>query len=70
MGYERDYDNLGGLAATSYTIRVTDVFDRVTEYPVPNLEEFTALVNSLGSEKVVLNTRDNSIEIIPRLIHV
>ena len=58
------------MAEQGYKIRVTDCFDRVTEYPVPSLEEFTALVNSLGREKVVLNTGDNSIEIIPRLVHV
>jgi hypothetical protein len=53
-----------------YRIRVKDVFDRITEFPIGSLEEFTALVTSLGREKVVLNTRDNSIEIIPRLVSV
>ena len=70
MGYEREQERGSDLAEQGYKIRVTDCFDRVTEYPVPSLEEFTALVNSLGREKVVLNTGDNSIEIIPRLVHV
>jgi hypothetical protein len=53
---------------TTYKIRITDVLYRVTELPVSSLEEFTALVAALGPEKVVLNSRDNSIDLIPRLI--
>lgn len=70
MGYEREHEKGPDMAERAYKIRVTDVFDRVTEYPLDSLEEFTELVSSLGREKVVLNTRDNSIEIIPRLISV
>ena len=69
MGYEQDFEAGRAPVKTMYKIRVKDVFDRVTEYPLDSLEEFTSLVTSLGSEKVVLNTSDNSIEIIPRLVN-
>jgi len=68
MKFDRGYGKTP--AEQVYRIRVKDVFDRVTEFPVGSLQEFTALVTSLGREKVVLNTRDNSIEIIPRLVSV
>jgi len=68
MGYIHFYEEGNDWGERPYRIRIKDEFNRVTELPLGSLEEFAALVSSLGREKVVLNTRDNSIELIPRLV--
>jgi len=68
MGYIHFYEASDGLGEMPYKIRIKDEFDHVTELPVGSLEEFAALVKAWGREKVVLNQRDNSIELIARLV--
>jgi len=68
MGYIHFYEEGDAWGERPYRIKIKDEFDRVTELPLGSLEEFAALVRSLGREKIVLNQRDNSIELIPRLV--
>jgi|GEM_PF-4137045 hypothetical protein len=68
MGYIHFYEEGSSWGERPYKIKIKDEFDRVTELPLGSLEEFAALVQSLGREKIVLNQRDNSIELIPRLV--
>ena len=70
MGYIDYYENGFNPASKTYKIRIKDEFDRVTELPVAGIEEFTELLRTFGREKVVLNRRDNSIELIPRAVAV
>ncbi|HYJ92239.1 MAG TPA: hypothetical protein VEV84_13085 [Pyrinomonadaceae bacterium] len=70
MGYIDFIETTFHPAKATYKIKITDEQDRVTEVPIGSLEEFTELVASLGREKVVLNLRDHSIELIPRLVTV
>jgi hypothetical protein len=41
----------------TYTIRMKDEHENVTQIPVKNLEEFAAVLNKLGRQRVVLNLR-------------
>jgi len=41
----------------SYTIKMKDEYENVTQIPVNNLQEFTEILTMFGRQKVVLNLR-------------
>jgi hypothetical protein len=54
MGYITALDADFNSEDQTYTIRVTDENENITNLPVENLEEFSEVLSKLGRERLVL----------------
>ena len=61
MGYITALDADFNSEDQTYTIRVRDENENVTDLPVESLEEFSAVLSRLGREKVVLTLNNYSV---------
>ena len=61
MGYITALDADFNSEDQTYTIRVTDENEKITNLPIESLEEFSEVLSKLGREKVVLTLNNYSV---------